>query len=215
MKSKRIFALLFGLSTIGLGQIPDPCQVGKNAAKLSISNGSIYFPRLIIKSSLTLRKLVEFEYGIKDEVYDGGSDLQFAGEAECFFRSMKNEIDERWGKNFLKDQRKIANTLDKEGFGYIEPRENGIADTLARNLKSEYYLDLIGKSYLVKIKISPNKNIVDVEVLSGLPYATEISHDLNDYRFIKEAVSKVNRVYEPGRLRGKPIESILIFWIEL
>ena len=216
MRLRTVLAVLtFGLPTIGFGQSLDPCKTGTNAAELAISRGTIYFPRLTIKSSYTLRKMLELEYGIKDEIYDNGSDLSFEGEAECFFKMMKNEIDKRWGENFLKDQRRIANSLDRDGLGYKEPNENGIADTLTHYLKHEHPLDLDNKNYLVKIKISGNKDIVDIGVLSGLPYATEIARDLDDYQFIRDAIYKVDKVYEPGQLRGKTVESTLTFWIEL
>jgi hypothetical protein len=216
MRFRTVLAVLtFGLPTIGFGQSFDPCKTGTNAAELAISSGTVYFPRLTIKSSYTLRKMLELEYGIKDDIYDNGSDLSFEGEVECFFKVMKNEIDKRWGKNFLKDQRQIANSLDRDGLGYKEPRENGIADTLSHYLKHEHPLDLANKNYLVKIKISGNKDIVDIGVLSGLPYATEISRDLDDYQFIRDAIYKVDKVYEPGQLRGKTVESTLTFWIEL
>ena len=216
MRLKTVFAILtFGLSTTGFGQSFDPCRTGTNAAEFAISSGTVYFPRLTVKSSYTLRKMLELDYDIKDEVYDNGSDLIFEGEAECFFKMMETEIEKRWGKKFLKAQRRIANSLDKKGIGYKDPRENGIADSLTDYLKQEHSLDLVKKNYLVKIKISGNKDIVDIGVLSGLPYATEISRDLDDYKMISKAIHKIDKVYEPGQLRGKTVDSILMFWIKL
>ena len=215
MRLTAVLVLLtIGFPVIGFGQSFDPCRIGKDAAEFKISNGAIYFPRTV-ESSYTLRKLLELEYGIKDEVYDNGSDIQFQGEAECFFKVMKTEIDTRWGKNFLKKQRRIANSLDKQGIGYKEPRQNGIADTLSRYLKREHPLDLVGEKYLVELKISGNKDIIDIGVLSGLPYATEVSRDLNDYRVISHAIHSIDKLYEPGQLRGKAVASALTFWIEL
>src|SRR5262245_9175013 len=94
--------LTFGLSTTLFGQSIDPCEIGRNSAEFKISSGTVYFPRLTTKSTYTLRKMLEIEYGIRDEVYSNGSDLQLGGEAECFFEVMKTEIDRRWGKDFLR-----------------------------------------------------------------------------------------------------------------
>jgi hypothetical protein len=215
MRLRTVIILILGLWTAGFGQSFDPCKIGKNAAELAISSGTIYFPRLTIESSYTLRKMLELDYGIKDEVYSNGTDMSFEGEAECFFKEMKIEIDKRWGKRFLKEQSRIANSLDKDGIGYKEPKENGIADTLVQYLKKEHPLEFYKKNYLVRLKISGDKDIVDVGVLFGLPNATEISRDLEDYQFIKDAISKIDKVYEPGQLKGKTIDSTLIFWIEL
>lgn len=216
MRIRTIFAVLtFGLSTMGFGQSYDPCKIGNDAAELAISRGKVYFPRLTIESSYTLRKMLELDYGIMDEIYDNGSDMSFEGEAECFFELMKTEIDERWGKDFLKQQSLIADSLDKEGTGYREPKENGIADTLTHYLKNEHLFDSDNKNYIIKITISGNKDIIDIKVLTGVPNATEISRDIDDYQFITEAIHKVDKVYEPGLLRGKTVESTLIFWIEL
>lgn len=216
MRVKTVVTILtFGLSITGFGQSLEPCKKGTNAAEFAISSGIVYFPRLTVKSSYTLRKMLELDYGIKDEVYDNGSDLSFEGEAECFSKMMETEIEKRWGRRFLKAQRRIANSLDKKGIGYKDPRENGIADALTDYLKQEHPLNLVNKNYLVKLKISGNKDILDIGVLSGLPYATEISRELCDYKVIKEAIHKVDKVYEPGQLRGKTVTSILTFWIEL
>lgn len=216
MNLKNILILLtLGLNTLVHGQDIAPCKIGQNEANLLLSNGEIYFPRLTVKSTYTLRKLLELEYGIKDEIYDNGSDLEFGGEAECFFEVMKAEIDKKWGKDFLKKQRRIANSLDNDGKGYKDPKENGLKDSITAYLKKEHSLDIIKNNFLVTIKISSEKEILDVGVLTGLPRATEISRERDDYRFIKEAVHKADKVYEPGQLRGKYIESTIKFWIEI
>ncbi len=217
MRLAAIFIILMlGVTFTGSGQPSfDPCDVGRKAAEYKISSGKIYFPRLTVESSHTQRKILELDYGIADEIYDNGSDLSFQCEAECFFKAMKIEIDKRWGKDFLKKQKRIANMLDKKGIGYIEPRENGIADTLSNYLKQKHFLELAGKNYLVRIKISADKDIIDVGVLSGLPHATEISRDLDDYQLIRNAVHAIDKIYDPGQLRGQAVDSTLTFWIEL
>ena len=74
---------------------------------------------------------------------------------------------------------------------------------------------MVVKWYLVELKISRNTDIIDIGVLSGLPYATEVSRDLNDYRVISHSIHSIDKLYEPGQLRGKPVASTLAFWIEL
>jgi len=216
MGHKAILTVLaFGLSMTLFGQSFDPCETGRKSAEFKISSGTVYFPRLTTKSTYTLRKMLEIEYGIRDEVYSNGSDLQFGGEADCFFEVMKTEIDKRWGKDFLRKQRRIANSLDKQGQGYKDPKENGIADSIANFLKSKYPVDLKLKAYLVSIKISPDKEILDIALLSGLPIATEMSRTESDYQLVSDAVQRTNKVYEPGQFKGKKISSTLTFWIEL
>jgi hypothetical protein len=75
--------------------------------------------------------------------------------------------------------------------GYIAPKENGIGDTLTHYFKKKHLLDSINKNYLVKLILSADNDIIDVAVLSGLPNATEISQNLDDYLSIKEAIYKV------------------------
>jgi hypothetical protein len=213
-RASALVFLIVGLSTTGFGQsLDEPCKTARNAAERKLSSGTIYFPRLIVESSLTLRKMLQLEYGIIDKIYDNGSDVEIGGEAECFYEVMRTEIDNKWGKDFLNKQRRVANSLDKKGIGYVEPKENGIADTLSFYLKREHVLDLVNTNYLVRIKISGNKSIVDVGVFFGLPYAEEISRDLSDYLIINESIHRIGKIYEPGQLRGKPVESTLEFWI--
>jgi hypothetical protein len=216
MKSRVFFLLLvLALSLKVPGQEVGPCQVGQNRAELTISRGVIYFPRLTTKSTYTLRKLLELEYGIKDEIYYNGTDIQLDDEAECFFKVMEYEINKKYGKDFLKEQRQLANSLDKKGMGYKDPKENGIKDLIISYVKRKHPLDIVERNYLVNIKISPEKDILDVSVSTGAPNATEISRDQDDYLFIKEAVHNVDKVYEPGQLRGKFVVSTMTFWIEL
>lgn len=211
---RRLFSLLLiiELATNAHGQMVNPCQIGQNKARQIISSGSIYFPRTIVESSFTLRKMVELDYGIKDEIYDNGTCLLEEDELECFYKLMNDEIENKWGKGFLKVQARIANKLDKEGMGYVKPKENGIKDSIIQYLKKEYPLK-IDKVYLVAIKISADKEIIDVNVSSGAPRSIAISRDYGDYLLIKKAAQAIDKVYEPAYLRGKPIESLLIFWV--
>lgn len=46
----------------------DGCSSGEKEAKQLIAANTIYFPKRSVESSLTLRKLLEIEHGIKDAV---------------------------------------------------------------------------------------------------------------------------------------------------
>jgi hypothetical protein len=104
MKLLILVLFILGPSSIGFGQLISPCDLGQNAAVLIISSGTVYFPRLTVKSSFTLRKMLEIEYGIMDKIYDNGTDISFGGEAECFFKVMKAEIEKRRGKDFYENK---------------------------------------------------------------------------------------------------------------
>jgi len=185
------------------------CEMGKENAKRLISSQTIYFP-MNVNSTLTLRKLLEIEYGIMDEGYDPGTCLRSDGEAPCFYEVMQDEIERRWGKNFLALKQRLANELDKQGKGYVEPRENDIQDRLYTFIKTKAHDRDDKMGYSIKLKISPEKRILDLEILGGGLFAERpIERNSKDYMFIKGALDNIGITCEPGRLHGKPVASLI------
>ena len=150
--------------------------------------------------------MLEIDFGIQDEIYDNGTDVLMDDEEDCFYRLMKEEIENRWGKAFLKNQIKIASRLEKKGIGYFEPKENGAGKLIVDLVEKGYLFHTTKVTYLVSLRISPDNEILDVSVGTS---------DSDDYQLIKEAVNKIDKVYSPGRFRGQPVLSTLSFWIEL
>lgn len=185
------------------------CEIGKEEALKIISSGKIYFP-MLVESSLTLRKLLEIEYGILDKGYSRGTCLRSEGEDECFSEAMLIEIEKKRGKIFLSLQQAVADELDKEGQGYVEPRENGVQDLLDRYIKTHAGGREVQVGYSIILKISPDKRMIDFEVLGGELFAkAPILRNSSDYVFLKEAFSNIQINCEPARLRGKPVESLI------
>ncbi|SHG71055.1 hypothetical protein SAMN04488109_1509 [Chryseolinea serpens] len=163
-----------------------------------------------MKSSLTLRKLLETEYEITDKGYNDDTCLRYVGDEECFYETMRIEIEKKWGRGFLATQQRLADQLDKEGKGYYEPRENGMQELLDRYLAENAPGRLGENGYSVRVKISPEKRIIDLEVLSGGLFAEEpIPRNSWVYTFLKGALDNIPISCEPARLRGKPIESLI------
>lgn len=190
----------------------DGCSAGEKKAKQLIAANVIYFPRLIVESSLTLRKLLEIEYGIRDAVYSNGSCLQFPNEAECFYRLMLDEIEKKRGKNFLPNLRRIANELDSEGKGYIESKENNIHLIFGRYVKGNAPIRDPKKGYLIILKISPDRAIADIDMLFGIFNPSAIERTSEDYLYVKDVFNKITHNCEPAQFRGKSIESEVSFF---
>ena len=190
----------------------DGCSSGEKEAKQLIAANTIYFPRLIVKSTLTLRKLLEIEYGIKDAVYDNGTCLRFPNEEQCFYRLMLGEVEKKWGKNFLSDQQRIANELDNKGKGYIESKENDIHLIFGRYVKENAPVRDPRKGYLIVLKVSPDKTIADIDVLFGIFNPSPIEKTSEDYLYIKKVMNIINHSCEPAQFRGNLIESEISFF---
>jgi len=187
----------------------DGCEIGREHADRLISSRTISFP-MNIESTLTLRKLLEIECSVMDDIYDSGTCLQYEDEAECFYKAMQAEIEKRWGKDFLTSQQRIANRLDKEGKGYIEPQGNGLQALLSAYLSQNAPGRDPQRAYSIVLKISPDKRILDFEVFhGGLFVAQPIERNSRDYTFIKGALNSIQIDCEPARLRGKPVESLI------
>lgn len=185
------------------------CEIGREEAVKIIANRQLYFP-MSIKSSLTLRKLLETEYGILDKNYSNGTCFRVEGDEECFYEAMRTEIEKKWGKGFLSKQQRLADELDKEGRGYVEPRENGMQDLLNRYINTYAPGRAAPVGYSVILKISPDKRMIDLEVLGGGLFAAEpILRNSRDYAFLKGALSSIQINCEPARLRGNPMESLI------
>jgi len=213
--NRKILLMVFmlSLSETLVGQ-SDGCEMGRIIAEGKISRGMIYFPRLTVESTQTLRKMLEIDYGIMDELYDDRNDIALDGELECFYKVMKKEIEKRWGRSFLRKQRQIANSIDHKGIGYVAPKENGISDSIVAIIKKHAF-EMKLSAYLVLIKISPEKEVLDLLLLHGVPVATELPKADPDYQILKKVIQEVDKVFEPGYMRGKKIPSTLMFWIEL
>jgi len=209
-----IILLAHGLVLNALGQVEEPCQLAQKKARRLVSDGEIYFPRTIVNFSLTLLKMMEVDYGIKDEVYDNGTDEILDNEDSCFFKVMKDEIERKWGKGFLITQSGIADKLEREDKGYFKPKENGIRDSLKKYVRENASKRDIKKGYLIVLKISPDRKLEDYKVYFGFIRPEPIEKESDDFLFIGKALSSVTVNCEPGRFRGKPIESFIRFYLD-
>ena len=191
------------------------CPKGQDAAKKLISNNRIFFPRVEGGAiSPTLTMLLEVDYKIEDELYDNGFDFDFEGENECFYQVMLQEIETKWGKDFMKLKKAEADKLDKNGIGYVEPKENGIRDSLRRYVRENAPKRDIKKGYLIELKISPDRKLESYKVFFGLIRPQPIEKKSDDYLFVGKALDHVTVNCEPGRFRDKPIESSIYFYLD-
>ena len=180
----------------------DLCESGKRTARERLVKGQIYFPRYIFDSSVTLRKMLEMDYGIIDDFYNE-FDIEFEAELNCHDSIMLKAIGDRWGTDFLNKQRQLADKLDKEGRGYTTPsgQENvkGI-DELMRKGYAHNGIRL--KRFTINLVISTSGKIVSHDIHSNSD--GEVTQ--KEIEIITDALSKYSNNWIPGGINGRPLE---------
>jgi hypothetical protein len=145
----------------------EACESGKKRALKRLELGQICFPRYIFDSSITLRKTLEIDYGIRDELYDTLYDFGLQSELECHDEIMKRVIDDKWGEDFLKDQKRIADNLDKQNLGFREPSNEKIEASIKKYLKENLKTQSTVYNYFalyVLFTISPQGHVIKLKV---------------------------------------------------
>src|SRR5258706_13285067 len=99
---RAILTIIFSFSLLTLWGQSDKelCESGIKTAQKRLANRQIYFPRYIVHSSVTLRKILEIDYGIIDDFYDQ-YDFGFQQEYNCHDSLMLKAISNKWGADFL------------------------------------------------------------------------------------------------------------------
>ncbi len=185
------------------------CENGVKEAKKKLAYGQIFFPRYTFHSSVTLRKMLEMDYGIIDDFYSK-YDFSFGRTDDCFDSVMLKAISDKWGVDFLEKQRQLADKLEKEGKGYVTP-SNPTAEKGIHQLMLQGYRDngIRYKRFRIDLVISTTGKIAkhDIHSLSeGEVTAKEIE-------IINDAISKYSDNWTPGGIKGKPIQ--MDAWMEI
>jgi hypothetical protein len=191
----------FSLTLLGQSN-KELCESGVRQAQKRLANGEIYFPRDIFDSSITLRKILEMDYGIIDGSYSK-VDFGFQAEDECFDSVMLKAISDKWGADFLAKQKQLADKWVAEGKGYKTPLsvdKEKVIDQMMRKGYTDNGIRL--KRFRIDLVISSDGKIVKQEIHSlseGEVTAKEIS-------IINDAIAKYSDNWAPGELRGIPME---------
>jgi hypothetical protein len=201
---RRIVFILLSLSSLTLlGQSKmEVCEWGKREAQNKLEKGQIYFPRYIFHSSVTLRKMLEMDYGIIDESYSD-SDILYQPQDDCFDSVMIKAISDKWGADFLNKQRQLADKLEKEGKGYVTP-SNPTAEKGIDQLMRQGYKDngIRYKRFRITVVISTTGKIVKHEIHA----LSEGEVTAKEIEIIDEAISKYSDNWTPGGIKGNPLE---------
>jgi hypothetical protein len=201
---KTILVIIFSLFTLTLFGQSDKelCEIGVRQAQKRLGNGQIFFPRYIFKSSITLRKILEMDYGIIDDFY---SEYDFSVERvdNCFDSVMLKTINDKWGADFLVRQRQLADKLIAEGKGYKIPSSNDNEKSIDQLMRKGYIDNGIRlKRFRIDLVISSDGKIVKHEIQS----LSEGEVTAKEIEIINDAIAKYSNNWTPGELKGIPME---------
>gem|GEM_PF-3104058 len=178
------------------------CESGVKKAQARLAKGQIYFPRYIFNSSVTLRKMLEIDYGIIDDFMDE-YDFGIQQEYDCYDSLMLKAINDKWGADFLEKQRQLADKLEREGKGFATP-SNPAAEKGIHQLVLQGYKDngIRYKRFRIDLVISTTGKIVKQEIHA----LSEGEVTDKEIEIINTAISKYSGNWTPGGIKGQPIE---------
>ncbi|HCW07120.1 MAG TPA: hypothetical protein DGG95_07130 [Cytophagales bacterium] len=222
MKIPVYFYILL-LSTDLLGQTKEEmvtvnkemCESGKERALKRLALGQICFPRYIFESSITLRKTLEIDYGILDELYDTLYDIGYQSEFECHDEIMKKAIEDKWGEKFLKDQKEIADKLDKQNLGFKEPTNEKIETSIKKYLNENLKIRSTVYNYFelgVIFTISPRGQVVKLKVSKAREFLTK---DDPTYLAVEKACEGFKDNWTPATINKVPKQADKYFFITI
>jgi hypothetical protein len=214
----RLLIIILLTSTINLwGQSKDElCKSGTRTAKEKLAEGHIYFPRYIFDSSITLRKILEMDFGIIDGIYSELC-IELEEELKCHDQLMRKAIEEKWGRHFLKRQRHIADKLLKQNKGFKEAFNREAKKGIEKEITKDYVrTDYKRRSYDLVLTISTTGQVTNYKIFYASLFGVgqEVDDEI-ELRLIRDALKNYMNNWTPGEIKGKPIEMITILNIEI
>ncbi len=192
---------LYSLTLLGQSS-KELCKSGVREAQNRLAKGQIFFPRYIFDSSITLRKILEMDYGIIDGFYRK-YDFGFQAEDDCFDSVMLKAISDKWGTDFLVRQRQLTDKFVVEGKGYKTPESNGNEKAIDQLMRKGYANNGIRlKRFRIDLVISSEGKIIKHEIHS----LSEGEVTPKELTIINDAIVKYSDNWVSGELRGIPLE---------
>jgi hypothetical protein len=192
----------------------DDCYDYFKLAERKIRNDSLILPqyKFYRRPTETFTRWIFLKYKIIDWHYINGDLIM--PETKCFDDYMFEEIENRFGKGFFDAQRKVSDSLDKNGLGYIKPMFPGSNDSLRNLINKTINIDSLNIKRRLSIdllfEIDELGKVTKSIVLEGSPVARQIKES-------DKLQIKVNKIFVkapvwiPARFLGKPIKSHYIF----
>lgn len=155
--------------------IEDLCYDYLKLAEQKIQNDSLILPQYKFHPSLTetFKRWVNLKYKIINWNYVHGDLIR--PETKCFDEYMFEEIENRFGKGFFESQRKVADSLDKKGLGYIEPLYLESDDSLKKFINKSINIDSLNRerisSKLILFEINENGIVTKSLVFRRISYS--------------------------------------------
>jgi hypothetical protein len=202
MRMSIVTILLFVSLAVSGQKLKAFCESGRRTAQERLARGQIYFPRYIVDSSITLRKMLEIDFGIVDALYSEYC-VEVETELNCHDSVMLKAISDKWGADFLSKQQQLANRLIKEGKGYITPSSHENVQGIDEMMRKGYADNGIRlKRFTINLIISTSGKIVSHDIHANS--AREVTQ--KEIVIITDALSKYSDNWVPGGINGRPIE---------
>jgi len=185
------------------------CKQFISEACAKVSHDSLCIPTFDMNLSTTFIELLERDYKI---LYEKPTHGMIFGGLRCWDEVMTQAIESKYKKGVLEKIRLLADSLDKKGIGFIEPKylKGDIEEWLKQQLKI-YRITHKGKGLLLILHIDKNGKILEAELYPIYDYEYSISkYDENIFLQNQELNNIILNMdgWQAAKLRGEPVESI-------
>ncbi|MFN3404265.1 MAG: hypothetical protein ACK40G_09250 [Cytophagaceae bacterium] len=197
--------------------ISDICSDFLTKAERMVKDDSLLLPQYHFYPHQTesFKRWVKIKYNIIDKNIVSGCIIR--PEIKCFEAFMVQAIENKYGKGFFDLQNKVADSLDKNGMGYIQPVFPGSDDSLLKLIRNSINSNALKKdantSLFIFFEISENGMVEKATVLKGSVVAAKIE-DKDPLQI------KVNKIFckagkwQPAKFLGKAVKSYYILKLE-
>ncbi|MBO9703513.1 MAG: hypothetical protein J7604_25115 [Sporocytophaga sp.] len=138
--------------------------------------------------------------------------------SNCFDDYMIWAIEQKFGKGFLEEQKKISDSLDRIGMGFKDPAYPMSEDSLRKIIhlkarKKEKPLDAYSEK-IVCFEIDEHGHVADIHVFEG-PFIFKSLAETDELKVLLKKLFKDDQKWTPAMFLGKPINGQYIISVSL